>query len=87
MHYKNKLHSSCNNFKEAWNILNGMLGLNFSRKQISLAVDNTYLNFEASVIVGNLSNNNNHLYGDINLNVTCVFRSFEGEKYCRDEIQ
>jgi len=86
LYYKNKLHLSRNNSKETWNILNGMLGRNSNRKQISLSVNdvpltgiqtvnhfNTYFTSVASDLVRNLSNNNNHPYGDNNLNATCVY--------------
>ena len=59
----------------------------------------TYFTSVASDLVKNVSNNNNHLYGDNNLNATCVLReasehevkevlkSFEGKRYHRDEIE
>ena len=91
---------------------NCMLGQNSKRKKISLAVDdvpltgiqtvnhfNAYFTSVASDLVGILSNNNIHPYGDNNLNATCVLRetsedelkkvlrSFEGKRYHRDDIQ
>ena len=64
-----------------------MLGRNSNRKQISLAVNdisqtgiqtvyhfNTYFTSVASDLVGNVSNNNNHPYGDCTLNAACVLR-------------
>ena len=64
-----------------------MHGRNSSRKQISLAVNDvpltgiqtvnnsiTYYASVASDLVRNVSNNNNHPYGDNNLNVSCVLR-------------
>ena len=56
---------------------------------------NNYFTFVASDLVRILSNNDNHPYGDNNLNATCVLRqtsedevekvlrSFEGKRYHR----
>ena len=81
------MHLSRNNSKVTWNILNGLLGRNANRKQMFLVVNdvpliviqtvnhfNTYFNSVVSVLVRNLSNNNNHPYGDNKLNATCVLR-------------
>ena len=64
-----------------------MLGLNSNIKQIALAENdvtltdmqtvnhfNTYFTSVASDLVGNISNNNNHPYGDNIFNVTSVLR-------------
>ena len=111
MYYKNKLHSSRNKLQGNSEYIEWYAWSNFNRKQISLSVNdvsltgiqtvnnfNTYFTSVASDLVRNLSNNNNHPYGDNNLNAQCVlretsqdeikkvFRSFEGKRYHRDEI-
>ena len=93
LYYKNLFYLSRNNFKKTWNIRNCLIGRNSNRKQVSLPVNdvpltgiqtvnhfNTYFTSVASDLVRNVSNNNNHLYGDNNLDATCVLRqTSEGE--------